>query len=326
MDDKADLRWYHYIVFALLLMVIGYVIVSCSNLFAPTARADDTTDIHFLINQYRQSQGLQPFLVDPRLSAASEAHNRWMRDNNCFAHQCPGEADPWQRIRDAGYPSPASEVIGRGYLDAARVLDGWKHSAGHNAILLGNYRDMGCHALRDAGGPWWTCDFGTAGLGSVPPPTVTPGPTPRPTVVLYPAPRWDAGKRFISFRLLAVPMSNPSAAQLVNAWARDRTNTWNNAGPGILYRDALGRMTPGNLPDGAVTADLVQGTLWTRDVDVMLYRLEQATGLRAQFGFVVWCGGAAGDACSERERGTGTEIGEGWTGLPTGVPTVTGGD
>ncbi len=288
MDGKANLRWWHYIVFALLLMTIGYTIVSCGNLFAQTARADDTVDIHFLINQYRQSQGLQPFLVDPRLMTASEVHNRWMRDNNCFAHQCPGEADPWQRIRDAGYPSPASEVIGKGYGDAASVLDGWKHSSGHNAILLGNWRDMGCHALRDSGGPWWTCDFGTAGLGSVPPPTVTPSPPTATPAATWPAPRWDSGQRFISFRLLAIPMSNAAAAQLVNAWARDRTNTWNNAGPGILYRDALGNMTPGNLPPLAVTADLVQGTLWTREVDVMLYRLEQATGLRAQFGFVVW--------------------------------------
>lgn len=184
MDDKANLRWWHYIVFALLLMTIGYLIVSCGNLFAQTARADDTTDIHYLINAYRVSQGLQPFLVDNRLVAASETHNRWMRDNDCFAHQCPGEADPWQRIRDAGYPSPASEVIGRGYPDAAAMLDGWQHSAGHNTILLGNYRDMGCHALRDGvGGPWWTCDFGTAGAGQTPPPTASPGP-PKPTPTL----------------------------------------------------------------------------------------------------------------------------------------------
>ena len=311
MDDKANLRWWHYIVFALLLMTIGYLIVSCGNLFAQTARADDTADIHYLINAYRISQGLPPFLVDARLVSASETHNRYMRDNDCFSHQCPGEADPWTRIRDAGYPSPASEVIGRGYGDAAAVLDGWKHSAGHNAILLGNWRDMGCHALRDAGGPWWTCDFGTAGLGSVPPPTVTPGPTPRPTVVLYPAPRWDSGRRFISFRLLAVPMSNYSAAQLVNAWARDRTNTWNNAGPGILYKDALGRMTPGNGPDGAVTADLVQGTLWTRDVDVMLFRLERATDLHAQFGYVVWESQVPRDEAE-------AEIGDGWTAQPGG--------
>jgi len=285
-DNRDWPRWYHIVAFAVLLMAAGYIISFCSALLTRTARADDTTDIHFLINQYRVSQGLPPFLVDARLTAASETHNRWMRANDCFSHQCPGEADPWQRIRDAGYPSPASEVIGRGYLDAASVLDGWKHSAGHNAILLGNWRDMGCHALRDAGGPWWTCDFGTAGIGSTLPSTVTPAPpTLTPT---SPAPRWDSGQRFMSFRLLAIPMSNASAAALINAWARDRTNTWNNAGPGILYRDGNGVMTPGNLPTGAVTADLVQGTLWTREADETLYRLEQATGLRAQFGFVVW--------------------------------------
>jgi hypothetical protein len=45
-NGKADLRWWHYIVFALLLMVIGYVIVSCSALLTRTARADDTAGTH----------------------------------------------------------------------------------------------------------------------------------------------------------------------------------------------------------------------------------------------------------------------------------------
>ena len=132
-----------------LAVFIAFLINACFAVSVTRrAHADDIVDIHSLINQYRVSQGLAPYLVDTRLTNASESHNLYMRNSDCFAHQCPGEADPWQRIRDAGYPSPASEVIGRGYPDAAAMLDGWQHSAGHNAILLGNYRDMGCHALR----------------------------------------------------------------------------------------------------------------------------------------------------------------------------------
>lgn len=272
-------------------LLFAFLVNACFAVtVVPRARgADDVFEVHEFINWYRQSQGLQPFLVDARLSAASDAHNLYMRDHDCFSHVCAGEADPWQRMRDAGYPAPASEVIGMGYGDAASVVAGWKASSGHNAILLGNWRDVGCAVLRDTGGgPWWTCDFGTAGVGSTLPPTVTPAPPTLTPMATSPAPRWDSGQRFVSFRLLAIPMSNASAAVLVNAWARDRTNTWNNAGPGILYRDANGVMTPGNLPTGAVTVDLVQGTLWTREADAMLYRLEQLTGLRAQFGFVVW--------------------------------------
>jgi uncharacterized protein YkwD len=241
------------------------------------------------INAYRATLGKPALRYDARLAGAADFHNRWMWDHDCFAHQCPGEPDPWERIKAAGYSyTLASEVIGRGYWDVASAVAGWRNSPPHNQIITGDYADAGCAMLDGPGGPWWTCDFGTAGLGSVPPPTVTPSPPTATPAATWPAPRWDSGQRFISFRLLAIPMSNAAAAQLVNAWARDRTNTWNNAGPGILYRDALGNMTPGNLPPLAVTADLVQGTLWTREVDVMLYRLEQATGLRAQFGFVVW--------------------------------------
>lgn len=284
-NNNGNPRWYVYVALVIVLMVAGYALQACAGLVAPVHGADAALEVHDLINQYRQSQGLPPFLVDARLMRASDAHNVYMRDNNCFAHQCPGEADPWQRMKTAGYPSPASEVIGRGYWDAASVVDGWKHSSGHNAILLGNWRDMGCARLDGDGGPWWTCDFGTAGIGSTPPPTASPTPHP---MELYPAPRWDREIRFVSFRLLAVPMSNYSAALIVNQWARDRSGSWNNAGPGIIYRDINGLMTPGNEPTGAVTADLVQGVLWTRDVDVMLFRLERATGLNAQFGYVVW--------------------------------------
>lgn len=164
-------------------LVFAVVLNACFA-FSVTRRADAQDEVmilHALINQYRQSQGLPAFLIDTKLMNASEGHNLAMRDTDCFAHQCPGEDDPLQRMRAAGYLSPASEVIGRGYPDAAAMLDGWQHSAAHNAILLGNWRDMGCAALREGvGGPWWTCDFGTAGTGSSPPPTASPGP-PTPT-------------------------------------------------------------------------------------------------------------------------------------------------
>ena len=60
-----------------------------------------------------------------------------------------------------------------------------------------------------------------------------------------------------------------------------------------------------------MTADLVQGTLWTRDVDVMLFRLERATDLHAQFGYVVWESQVPRDEAE-------AEIGDGWTAQPGG--------
>ena len=137
-----------------------------------------------LINAYRAGLGLAPLRTDARLVGAADFHNRWMRDNDCFAHQCPNEPGPGDRATAAGYPSAAvGEVIGRGYQDAAAVVTGWRNSPGHDAILRGRYVDIGCAGLVDSGGPWWTCDFGTAGTGRTPPPTASPGP-PKPTPTL----------------------------------------------------------------------------------------------------------------------------------------------
>jgi len=78
-----------------------------------------------LINAYRAGLGLAPLRTDARLVGAADFHNRWMRDNDCFAHQCPNEPGPGDRATAAGYPSAAvGEVIGRGYQDAAAVVTG----------------------------------------------------------------------------------------------------------------------------------------------------------------------------------------------------------
>lgn len=142
-----------------------------------------------LINAYRAGLGLAPLRTDARLVGAADFHNRWMRDNDCFAHQCPNEPGPGDRATAAGYPSAAvGEVIGRGYQDAAAVVTGWRNSPGHDAILRGRYVDIGCAGLVDSGGPWWTCVVGSAG-GSQPLPTATPrqtAPTPAPSPTARP--------------------------------------------------------------------------------------------------------------------------------------------
>ena len=161
---------------ALIMTMLAIVNATFAVPVAPRAGGDDAVT---LINQYRTSRGLAALRSDSRLVAAAEFHNRWMRDNNCFAHQCAGEPDPWQRIRASGYSyTTASEVIGRGYPDAAAVVAGWQSSAPHNAILLSAYVDIGCAVLEGTGGPWWTCNLATGGAPGAA--TVTPAPSPTP--------------------------------------------------------------------------------------------------------------------------------------------------
>ncbi len=148
------------------------------------------------INAYRATLGKPALRYDSRLAGAADFHNRWMRDHDCWAHQCPGEPDPWQRIKAAGYSyTTASEVIGRGYGDAASAVSGWRNSPPHNAIITGDYADAGCAMLaatQIGNGPWWTCDFGTGGVPYQPTPAPLPTATPwwgAPTVVPSPTAR-----------------------------------------------------------------------------------------------------------------------------------------
>jgi hypothetical protein len=151
---------------ALIMTMLAIVNATFAVPVAPRAGGDDAVT---LINQYRASRGLVALRSDSRLAGAADFHNRWMRDNDCFAHQCAGEPDPWARIRAAGYSySKAGEVIGRGYQDAASVVSGWRNSAPHDAIITDTYVDIGCAMLEDERSreTWWTCALASSGRAS----------------------------------------------------------------------------------------------------------------------------------------------------------------
>lgn len=137
-----------------------------------------------LINVYRVQSGLSMLRPDDRLARAADTHNRWMNDNACFAHQCPGEPDPWQRMRNAGYPLlSGGENIGQDYTSPQHMLQGWQQSDGHNWALLNTYwPDIGCAYLDGAAGHYrgrfWTCGFArpASGKDDLFSPFALPGP------------------------------------------------------------------------------------------------------------------------------------------------------
>ena len=143
----------------------------------PTAPPDDyELQLIQLINQQRKAQSLPPLETDPRLMNAADLHNGWMLDHDCFAHQCPGEPDPFTRMRNAGYPLlSGSENIGQGYRTPSDMVTGWMGSSGHRANILGNWQHIGCGFLQGPSGSYtqryWTCNFATA-------PGVVPTPVP----------------------------------------------------------------------------------------------------------------------------------------------------
>jgi uncharacterized protein YkwD len=150
-----------------------------------------------LVNDQRRAAGLASLREVAALHDAADWHNLYMSNTNCFAHQCPGEPDPGQRAVNAGYPSRAiGENIAAGYVTPADTVTGWMNSPGHRAAILGNYTDIGCGYIYNAGTTYrtyWTCDFG--GVGSVGP---TPGPGPTQPITPLPSPTpYGAGRKMI---------------------------------------------------------------------------------------------------------------------------------
>lgn len=146
-------------------------------------------EVERLINIERANNGLGPLRHDDRLRRASRFHNEWMDLNNCFAHNCPGEPDVFQRMRNAGYPVVSGgENIGAGYRTPAEMVAGWMASPGHRAAILNTYwPDLGCayrYAANNYRRHFWTCDFGRS--NEAPQPTAAPTQTRVPTGTALP--------------------------------------------------------------------------------------------------------------------------------------------
>ncbi|MEW5909294.1 MAG: CAP domain-containing protein [Thermodesulfobacteriota bacterium] len=142
-----------------------------------------------LINLNRQNAGLLPVKFNSTLSALAQSHTERMRNTNCMAHQCDGEASPSERICGSGYRtyggtqsvaglSPASsgglpnpgggscfvgEAIAGGYATPASLVSAWMASPSHYSILMHRQlREIGVGYA--AGGyyrAYWTADLGS---------------------------------------------------------------------------------------------------------------------------------------------------------------------
>jgi uncharacterized protein YkwD len=100
-----------------------------------------------LVNHARSRHDMHKLDSSRRLKRAAKRHSRRMVERNCFAHQCPGEADLFSRVKRTGYTRNANawslgEAIGV-EKSAIRVFRAWMHSPPHRAILLGRFADLG---------------------------------------------------------------------------------------------------------------------------------------------------------------------------------------
>lgn len=113
--------------------------------------------VHQQVNQYRQSQNLQPLTVDPRVSEQARSHSQQMASGNVpFSHQ--GFEQRIQKISSViPYLRGAENVaFNKGYSEPGeQAVDGWLKSPGHLKNIEGSYNLTGVGIVKNAKGEYY---------------------------------------------------------------------------------------------------------------------------------------------------------------------------
>jgi uncharacterized protein YkwD len=136
---------------ALLPLAIVFTMVSCSS-DSEESTADkqvvtvynyNETELKLvtLINDYRESQGLNSLQVINHISYKSEEHNYYMIDNNVFNHDYfQQRSDNLIRVLGA---EKVGENIAYNYQTAESAFAAWLNSPAHKANIEGDYTHFG---------------------------------------------------------------------------------------------------------------------------------------------------------------------------------------
>jgi len=110
------------------------------------------------VNVRRSVNSLKPFALSFELHRAAQKHSVWQDANNTMSHVGENRSSVGDRVLQEEYRwSRVGEVVAAGYPSVVSVVDAWMKSAGHRAILLGNFTDAGFGVSSGH----WTGVFGT---------------------------------------------------------------------------------------------------------------------------------------------------------------------
>ena len=159
--------------------LIGIPVAAASGATSVQMTMESSLDSTVLkdINAYRQSNGLQPLRLNPKLSAAAATHTREMAAGGYFSHDSADGSAFWKRVQrfygSAGYhfwSVGENLVYGSPDLSDQDVMDEWIQSPEHKANLLNpSWKEVGISAahIPDAPGDYdnsettiVTADFG----------------------------------------------------------------------------------------------------------------------------------------------------------------------
>ena len=96
-------------------------------------------------NAKRAETGLDPLVLDGRLSRAAALKAQDMFTNNYWAHNSPSGKSPWEFVTAAGYRyRVAGENLAKNFSVSSGVVDAWMASPTHREnIMRGDYKDIG---------------------------------------------------------------------------------------------------------------------------------------------------------------------------------------
>ncbi|SNX56207.1 uncharacterized protein YkwD [Streptomyces sp. TLI_55] len=129
----------------------------------PAELARTASEVVDRTNGERTRHGLPPLTVDPRLTAAAQAHSTDMIARAFYSHTAPDGSKPWDRAAAAGASRRSiGENIACGQRSPAEVVECWMNSPGHRAnILKPDFTHIGIgFAGGGPAGTYWTQLFG----------------------------------------------------------------------------------------------------------------------------------------------------------------------
>jgi len=90
-----------------------------------------------IVNAARLVAGSPPLTLEPRLTAAAQAHAADMLARTYYSHESPEGSLPRARLQAAGYASDlVGENIAAGQTSVENVVEAWLHSVDHRRNLL----------------------------------------------------------------------------------------------------------------------------------------------------------------------------------------------
>lgn len=112
-----------------------------------------------LTNERRIAAGLDPLVVDARLTGAAQSHANDMATRQVMTHSGSDNSNAGQRIAVQGYGATAwAENVASGQTTASDAVNAWMNSSGHRANILNQrYVNIGVAAATDSKGvTYWT--------------------------------------------------------------------------------------------------------------------------------------------------------------------------